>query len=125
MDKIEQKFIKLYSKDKEFREDVNKIRKLLVEKEEFTGADWQEFKKRFNRILMKLYGIRVDDKVFESFKEIVKAEAKKFKAYTYYRTMSAESVEISSTISSSIALAYNLWLQSAGKIYYRGDICVR
>ena len=106
LDKIEQKFIKLYSKDKEFKEDVNRIRWLILEKEELTEADWQEFKKRFNRILMKLYGKRADEKAFVAFREVVKAEAKKAKAYAYYREKAAQSMEISSTATSSIALAY-------------------
>ena len=55
---------------------------------------------------MKLYGKKADEKAFAAFRDVVKAEAKKAKAYAYYREKAAQSIEISSVAASSIALAY-------------------
>jgi len=90
-----------YRTDKDFRDKVNEIRRILIKKS-LNDKDWMEIKKLFNAVLKKLDGIELNDKDFETLKNIIEKERPKIIAYEYYK----ERINLSTLASSDIAYEY-------------------
>lgn len=97
----ELKFKQLYRDDKEFKKNIDQVRKILT-KDKLSDEDWKEFKRLFNAVLKKLDGIELNEREFEILKEVIEKERLKLKAYEYY----AQAESLSTTASISVAYDY-------------------
>jgi len=97
----EVKFKQLYKDDKEFKKNVDQIRKILI-KDKLSDEDWKEFERLFNAVLKKLDRIELSDEEFKVLKETIEKERLKLKAYEYY----AQAESLSTAASISIAYDY-------------------